>query len=129
VNPRRSARLSEEIREEVAELIATKLKDPRIGFVTVTRVEMTSDQELAKIYVGVLGDEKQRKETLLGLKQASGFVRRSLAQNLKLRRTPDVVFHYDKGLDATDRVAQLLAEANAGTGGGGTDTDPEEDAD
>jgi ribosome-binding factor A len=128
VNPRRSARLSEEIREEVAELIASKLKDPRIGFVTVTRVEMTSDQELAKIYVGVLGDEKQRKETLVGLKQAAGFVRRSLAQNLKLRRTPNVVFHYDKGLDATDRVAQLLAEANIGTAGA-PDTDPDEDSD
>jgi ribosome-binding factor A len=128
VNPRRSARLGEEIREEVAEIIASKLKDPRIGFVTVTRVEMTSDQELAKIYVGVLGDEKQRKETLVGLKQASGFVRRALAQNLKLRRTPNVVFHYDKGLDATDRVAQLLAEANAGAAGA-SDPDPDEDPD
>ena len=128
MNPRRSARLGEEIREEVAEIIASKLKDPRIGFVTVTRVEMTSDQELAKIYVGVLGDEKQRKETLVGLKQASGFVRRALAQNLKLRRTPNVVFHYDKGLDATDRVAQLLAEANAGAAGA-SDPDPDEDPD
>lgn len=127
MNPRRSARLGEEIREEVAEMIASKLKDPRIGFVTVTRVEMTSDQRLAKIYVGVLGDDKQRKETLVGLKQASGFVRRQLAHSLKLRHTPDVVFHYDKGLDATDRVARLLEEANAGAAS--ADPDPDEDAD
>jgi ribosome-binding factor A len=125
VNPRRSARLGEEIREEVAEMIASKLKDPRIGFVTVTRVEMTSDQRLAKIYVGVLGGDEQRKETLSGLKQASGFVRRQLAHSLKLRHTPDVVFHYDKGLDATDRVARLLEQANAGVSA----ADPDEDAD
>ena len=110
---RRSARLAEAIREQVAELIASKLKDPRIGFVTVTRVELTSDQRLARILFGVLGDEAARKKTLEGLRQAQGFVRRELAQRLRLRFTPEVVFEYDRGLDATDRVARLLAEAQS----------------
>jgi ribosome-binding factor A len=113
VKERRSARLAEEIREQVAELIAGKLKDPRIGFVTVTRVELTADQRLARILVGVLGDEDARKKTLVGLSQAAGFVRRALAQRLRLRFVPDVVFEYDKGLAATDRVAQLLEEARS----------------
>ena len=122
---RRSARLAEEIREEVAELIARKLKDPRIGFVTVTRVEMTSDQRLAKVYVGVLGDKEARERTLQGLRQAAGFVRRALGQQLRLRFTPDVQFEYDKGLDATDRVARLLDEARAASEAEGGAADPD----
>jgi ribosome-binding factor A len=113
VKERRSARLAEEIREQVAELIAGKLKDPRIGFVTVTRVELSSDQRLARILVGVMGDADAQKKTLAGLSQATGFVRRALAQRLRLRFVPDVVFEYDKGLAATDRVAQLLEEARS----------------
>jgi len=107
---RRTERLGEEIREEVAQLIAGELKDPRIGFVTVTRVDVTADLRTARIYVGVLGTEKQRQATLAGLKQAAGFLRRSLGQSLRLRHTPELVFHYDEGLEASNRVAQLLAE-------------------
>ena len=108
---RRAARLAENIREHVAELIANKLKDPRIGFVTVTRVELTADQRLARILVGVLGDLEARKKSLAGLRQAAGFVRRELAQRLRLRFVPEVEFEFDKGLEATDRVAQLLEQA------------------
>jgi ribosome-binding factor A len=117
VKERRSARLAEEIREQVAELIAGKLKDPRIGFVTVTRVELSSDQRLARILVGVLGEAKAREETLAGLRRAAGFVRRALAERLRLRFVPEVVFDYDKGLAAADRVAQLLDETRAQGGG------------
>ena len=108
---RRAARMAEQIREHVAELIANKLKDPRIGFVTVTRVELTADQRLARILVGVLGDAEARKKSLAGLAQAAGFVRRDLAQRLRMRFVPEVEFEYDRGLEATDRVAQLLGEA------------------
>ena len=110
---RRAARLAETIREHVADLIANKLKDPRIGFVTVTRVELTADQRMARILVGVLGDPEARKKSLVGLRQAAGFVRRELAQRLRLRFVPEVEFEYDKGLEATDRVAQLLEEAQS----------------
>ena len=110
---RRAARMAEQIREHVAELIASKLKDPRIGFVTVTRVDLTADQRLARILVGVLGDAEAKKKSLVGLTQAAGFVRRELAQRLRMRFVPEVEFEYDRGLEATDRVAQLLGEAQA----------------
>jgi ribosome-binding factor A len=107
---RRTERLAEEIREEVALLIASELKDPRIGFVTVTRVEVTPDLRTARIYVGVLGAEKQRTTSLAGLKQGAGFLRRALGRTLRLRYTPELLFQYDEGLEASDRVAKLLAE-------------------
>ena len=107
---RRTERLAEEVREEVALLIASELKDPRIGFVTVTRVEVTPDLRTARIYVGVLGTEKQRTTSLAGLKQGAGFLRRALGRTLRLRYTPELVLQYDEGLEASDRVAKLLAE-------------------
>ena len=110
---RRTARLSEEIREEVARVISGELKDPRIGFVTVTRVSMAPDLRNARIFVGVLGSELDRKKTLVGLTQAAGYLRRLLGQRLRLRYTPQIVFEYDTGLDASDRVAKLLEATRA----------------
>jgi ribosome-binding factor A len=110
VSGRRKERLDEEIREEVAEIIGRQLKDPRIGFVTVTRVDLTADLRTARIHVGILGDAAQRERTLGGLRQAAGFVRRELGRRIHLRHTPELQFHYDAGLDATERVAQILDE-------------------
>jgi ribosome-binding factor A len=114
--PRRTQRLAQEIREEVAEIIA-RLKDPRIGFVTVTRAEVTSDLSVAKVFVGVLGDEAARRKGIEGLRSAGGFVRRELGRRLRLRTTPEVRFEYDVGLDATDRVARLLDDIGGGDEG------------
>jgi len=125
---RRAERLAEEIREQVARMIASDLKDPRLGFVTVTRVELAHDLGHARIHVGVLGSEAEREKSLSALRQASGFVRRELGKRLRIRHTPEVDFRYDKGLDATDRVARLLdeerrrasaASGDAGAGGEG----------
>jgi len=110
---RRTDRLAEEVREEVAQMISGELKDPRIGFVTVTRVTLTPDLRQARIFVGVLGAERQRAATLTGLRQASGFMRRALGQRLRLRHTPELTFQYDEGLEASDRVARLLEEVRA----------------
>ncbi len=110
---RRTERLGEEIREEVARMIVGELKDPRIGFVTVTRVALGPDLKVARIFVGVLGTDKQRQASLAGLKQASGFLRRALGQRLRLRHTPEILFQYDEGLEASDRVAKLLDEIRA----------------
>ena len=109
MSARRAARLADQIREELSDVIGG-LKDPRIGFVTVTRVSLTDDLRLARVSVGVLGDHEKRDKSLEGLRQARGFVRRELGHRLRIRHTPEVAFEYDEGLDATDRVARLLDE-------------------
>jgi ribosome-binding factor A len=116
---RRTERVGEEIREVVADLIARELKDPRIGFVTITRADVTADLASARVYVSVLGDQRQRQASLQGLARAAGFVRRELGRRLRLRRAPEVTFVYDRGIEATERVAQLLAEAPPDQGAGG----------
>jgi ribosome-binding factor A len=113
---RRTDRLGEEIREAVAQIIASELKDPRIGFVTVTRVAITPDLRTVRVHVGVLGDKAQHTKTLAGLSQAAGFIRRELGKRIRMRHTPELSFHYDAGLDATDRVAQLLEETRVPEG-------------
>ena len=122
---RRTNQLGEAIREEVANLIAHGLKDPRIGFVTITRVEVTPDLRFARVYFGVLGDKLQREKTLAGLGQAAGFIRREVGKRVRLRHVPELVFQYDAGLEATERVARLLEEnAPVATGEDG-DGDPD----
>ena len=106
---RRAERLGGQIRDEVAKMVASDLKDPRLGFVTVTRVELTGDLRYARVYVGVLG-EADGGETLTVLKKASGFVRREIGRRLRVRFAPEIDFRYDRGLEATDRVARALAE-------------------
>ena len=106
-------------------MIASELKDPRLGFVTVTRVELAHDLRYARVHVGVLGDEAAREKSLAALRSAAGFLRRELGRRLRIHHSPEIDFRYDKGLDATDRVARLLAEEAArenppgeGEGGG-----------
>jgi ribosome-binding factor A len=110
---RRPERLGEAIREDVARMIAHDLRDPRLGLVTVTRVEVSADLSHARVHVGVLGGEAERAKSLRALQGAAGFVRRELGRRLRIRQVPEIEFRYDKGLDATDRVARLLAEEHA----------------
>jgi ribosome-binding factor A len=107
---RRPERLVEEMREEIARMIVSELKDPRLGFVTVTRVELAHDLRYARVYVGVLGSEAEREKSLTALRSAAGFIRRELGRRLRIHHSPEVDFRYDKGLEATDRVARLLQE-------------------
>lgn len=109
----RRERIAGELRDEIAQIVSRGLKDPRIGFVTVTRVEVSADLGHAKAFVSVLGDEKQRRESLAGLKQAQGFVRREVGRRIRMRVLPEIQFVYDKGVDAADRVARLLEEVGS----------------
>lgn len=87
----RANRVGEQMKKELGEIITRKLKDPRVGFVTITDVEVTGDLQQAKIFISVLGDEKQKHDTLVGLAKAKGFIRSEIGQRIRLRKTPELV--------------------------------------
>lgn len=114
----RIERLADQIRIELEELIAGELEDPRIGLVTVARVELSPDLSHCRVFVSVAGDDAAEQETLAGLSAASGFARRELSQRLRLRRAPDVVFVPDRGEHNVARVDQLLKDLKEDQGFG-----------
>ena len=107
---RRHDRLADQIQSEVAEMLEGELKDPRIGFTTVTRVDLSPDLGHARVLVSVLGDDEVREETLAGLASATGYVRRELTQRLRLRRAPQVTFALDRGAEEAERIDALLSK-------------------
>jgi ribosome-binding factor A len=106
----RQERLADQIRIEVAEMIEGELRDPRIGFATVTRVELSPDLRHGRVLVSVLGSEEARAETLQGLSSAAGYVRREIGRRLGLRRAPEIVFVLDRGEEELEKVQKLLDE-------------------
>ncbi len=108
VHGHRVERLADQIRDDVAEMVAGELKDPRIGLATVTRVELSADLRHARVLVSVLGNEDAKRETLEGLAWAAGYVRREIGRRLRLRRAPEVFFVLDRGLEQQMRVESLL---------------------
>ena len=106
----RIEKLQELIKQEMSKMLLTDLKDPRIGFVTVTDVEMTGDLREAKIYVSVMGGDEQVKSSLEGLNSALGFVRREIGQRVRLRFTPEISFALDTSLDYGDHIQKLLLQ-------------------
>ena len=110
----RHDRLADQIRTEVAEIIEGELKDPRIGFVTVTRVDLSADRSHARVLVSVLGDDEARGQSLAGLASAVGYVRHEITQRLRLRRAPEVVFALDRGAEEAARIGQLLDKIKQG---------------
>ena len=106
----RIEKLQELIKQEMSKMLLTDLKDPRIGFVTVTDVEMTGDLREAKIYVSIMGGSEQVKSSLEGLNSALGFVRREIGQRVRLRFTPEISFALDTSLDYGDHIQKLLLQ-------------------
>ncbi len=107
---RRLVRLNEQFRREIAEILRRDVRDPRVGDVTVTAVEVTSDLWLARVYVSVPGDDKDRAEALKGLGTASSFIRRVLGGSLSIRRVPELRFVEDQMLAQANRVEEILQE-------------------
>ena len=105
----RMRRVDEAIKEVLSEAVPA-LKDPRIGFVTVTDVETTTDLKQATVYVSVLGGEKDRRRTLEGLAAARGFLQAKVNEQLKLRRTPQLAFQYDPSVERGVRMTRLIDE-------------------
>ena len=104
----RMERMADQIRNAIAVMIAEELRDPRIGFVTVTRVELSADLQHARVRVSVLGDESIRNATLEGLQSAAGFLRREIARRMRLRRVPEVLFLHDPGPEESLKLERLL---------------------
>lgn len=104
----RVEKLQEFIKQEVSQMILTDLKDPRIGFVTVTRVEVTGDLRQAKIYVSLFGSTEQKTSTWQGLQKSLGFVRTELGKRLQIRHTPELSLQLDETLDHSVRIQELL---------------------
>lgn len=109
----RVARVSEAIREVASEVILFELRDPRIKFTTVTRAEVTADLQHAKIYVSVMGSERDRELTMHGLRSAAGFIQSKLGDRMKSRFVPVLEFVLDEGMKNSMEVARLLGEEKA----------------
>jgi len=104
----RPERVANAIRREVSSIIQKDLKDPRIGFTTITKVEITPDLRSAKIYYSVLGDEKVKKSTEVALGSARGFIQGLVGNRLKLRFTPEITFKVDKSLEYHEKIDKIL---------------------
>jgi ribosome-binding factor A len=109
----RMRRVDEAIRQVIGDVVAAELKDPRVGFITVTDVRTSADLRHARVYVSVLGDEQARADSLEGLRSAHGYLQGRIAGELHLRRTPALSFAYDETTDRAMRVGELLSGGRA----------------
>ncbi|WP_422123507.1 30S ribosome-binding factor RbfA [Planococcus sp. X10-3] len=106
----RANRVGEQMKKELSEIISRKLKDPRIGFVTVTDVEVTGDLQQATVYISVLGTDAEKEQTLLGLSKSKGFIRSEIGQRIRLRKTPELSFEIDSSVAYGNRIDSLLRD-------------------
>jgi ribosome-binding factor A len=114
---RRTQQMGEFLREEVIDIIRSELDDPRLGFWTVTRVEVPSDMRSARIYVSVLGSDGERKETLTALRGAAGFIRGHLKPRMRTRTIPDLDFRDDRSMEHAEEIDRTLRSLRTEDGG------------
>jgi ribosome-binding factor A len=114
---KRSQRIQELIHEEISKLIQRGLKDPRIGFTTITKVELTDNLKLAKVFVSVMGSEQEKIDTLEGLNSAKGFVRNTMSKNLYLKYIPELEFRRDDNADHVEKISRIINELHSESGG------------
>jgi ribosome-binding factor A len=107
----RQGRIDHELQRELARLISIELKDPRLGFVTVTRVEVTNDLHSAKVYVAIIGDRHVAKQSMIALENAKGFLRGELGHAVSLRHTPELAFVEDRTTERAIALSKTLARA------------------
>jgi ribosome-binding factor A len=108
--PHRSEKVEQFIKEELSEIIQREVRDPRIGFVSITDVEVSVDLRHARVFVSVLGDADAKTATMDGLRSALGYIRRELGRRLQLRYTPDITFRLDESIERGARVNRLLGD-------------------
>lgn len=105
---KRSTQVAEAIKREASDIIANKLKDPRLGFITVTGVDLADDLRYAKIFVSIFGEAEVQVRTWEGLQSARGFVRREIGHRLRLKFTPEIDFRLDESVAQGDRIDRIL---------------------
>lgn len=109
----RRARIADQIQRELAEAIRLELRDPRVGLITLTGVELSGDQSHAKVFFTVLGAESAAREAAEGLQRAAGFLRSQLAHRLTIRKVPELHFEFDESVERGVRLSRLIDEAVA----------------
>lgn len=105
--------MGEQIRVELADLLAREVQDPGIGFLTITRVKVTPDLQQARVYYTTIGDETARKGSRRALERATPFLRRQLGRRLRLKRVPELDFFFDESVEGQDRIEKILQDINA----------------
>ncbi len=114
-NNNRMTRINDEILKELSQIIRGEIKDPRVGVMTsVLRVDTTPDLKYCKVFVSVLGNEDEKDGVMKGLKNATGFIRRLLAQRVNLRNTPELIFKLDDSVEYSIRMSKLIDEISKG---------------
>jgi ribosome-binding factor A len=109
----RPARVGDQIRSEIAEMLTREIHDPGIGFLTLTHVKVTADLQHARVYYTTLGTEKQRQESQRALERAMPYLRRQLGRRLRLRRAPELQFFFDESIERHDRIERILQDIEA----------------
>ena len=106
----RPERVGEQIRQELSVMLAREVHDPGIGFVTLTRVKVSPDLQVARVYYTLMGDDRARRETKRALERAVPFLRRQLAARIRLRRVPEIAFQFDESVEKQDRIEKILLD-------------------
>ena len=106
---KRADRVSDLLKEEISQMLLREVKDPHIGFITITDVEVSKDLQVAKVYYTILGDEKQLRESAQALNRVSRFIKRQLGKRLRMRYIPDIIFRYDHSLEYGDKIDHILS--------------------
>jgi ribosome-binding factor A len=109
----RSERVADQLRQELAQVIAREVHDPGVGFVTLTQAKVTPDLQQARVYYTTLGDDKARRETKRALERAVPFLRRQLGRRLRLRHVPELTFFYDESIERQDRIERIILDIQA----------------
>jgi ribosome-binding factor A len=112
----RASRVGDQIRAELAELLAREVQDPGIGFLTITHVKVSPDLQQARVFYTTIGDEKARKESARALERATPFLRRHIGRRLQLKRVPELAWMFDESIEKNDRIEQILQELNSDRG-------------
>ncbi len=119
----RASRVGEQIHKEISALLVKGIKDPRIGFVTITAVEVTRDLSIAKIFFTVVGDETVRRESEKGLRSSIPFIRREIGRRIRMRHVPEIRFEYDKSIEYGNRIESLIQEIHEQKADDSSDTE------